>query len=214
MRLRVIAWLGLSLLPGMADAAIGCHGQAFGAVSRPFTGIDRYEDAFRIVVPYGVPEPAHAITAASENWGCQSALTVDLDRSTLWSMLHCSSDDAFDRDVSSPMWRGATIGQHRNGKGVMVREAAREVHLFPTEIAELVCLANDAWMLGKWAEPMVYDAEGKPVVGTPPLPASPHGFGYMRLKDGGVERVLGGYYDVPAAGVAERLQKRMFEDVH
>jgi hypothetical protein len=200
----------LILTPLAAHAAIGCHGQAFGATTKRF--IDREPaNLFYAGIPAGVAIPAHIVAVSFENWGCGTSLSVDLDSGRVWKRLRCASEDAFDRDVGMSSWTGAHIGSYTNFNRQPAREAVKEGRLPAAAIEELVCLANDAWRAGRWGQVPTFDAEGAMIEAAPPYPASPHGFSAILLKDGDTTRTLGMYYHPSGDNPDGKLERSIEE---
>lgn len=200
-------FVGMILLVSMdtASAALTCNGRPYGAVDRPFTGVSTYEAMFDVVVPDGVVIPAHGISTGTWDWGCTTNITVDLDTAMVYRKFSCnpaSSSYQASWDHESP---GAEITHTTDKNGRLLDIAIKRHRVTSAQIEQLVCMANEAWVLGPYGDPVQRDNNGIPIKPMPPPPAEPHGVSYLRLMDQGTEKLLGGFSRNPYRGAADNL---------
>lgn len=214
MRNRIIPLLFPLLLAPPAHAVTDCHGQAYGQVKRPFTGISQYETMFSVPLPEGMAPPVHSVAAAGWDWGCSTSVLVDLDRAKAYRVFRCSPE-ASPYAVRWPQEsRGAKTRRTTDRSGHVVDEAVMERALSPIQIERLTCLANEAWQLDPNGDPVKYDAAGQPIKPPSPPPAEPHGVSYLRLRDGDVEKLIGGFTHYPQSGAAGALSGYLWQLVN
>lgn len=214
MRTRTVPLLLPLLLATGAHAVTDCHGgQAFGHVKRPFVGISQYEAMFSATPPEGVAPPVHSVAAGAWNWGCSTTVLVDLDRAKGYRVFRCSPEASPYASSWPQESRGARTRRITDSSGRIVDEAVVERALTPAQIERLVCLANEAWQLDPNGDPVKYDADGQPI--EPPLrpPVPPHGVSYLRLRDGDVEKLIGGFTHYPSDGAAGAFARYLWQSV-
>lgn len=211
MRTRTVPLLLPLLFAANVHAAIDCHGQAFGQVKRPFVGVSPQEAMFSATLPQGIAPPRHSIAAGGWNWGCSTTVLIDLDRGKSYRVFQCSPDASPYASAWPQESRGAKTRRITDASGRVTDEAFTEKTLAPADLERLVCLANEAWQLDPNGAPVKYDDRGAAI--PPPLQpaAPPHGVSYLRLRDGDVEKLIGGFSHYPSDGAAGALDRTIWQ---
>lgn len=208
MLVRALTFALLVLLSGVASATIGCNGQAFGQVVRPFTGMSSDDmGMFSTWVPEGKKPPIHGITVGSWGWMCSTTVTVDMDAAALYRLETCRIDPTEHSVEKSNVPKGAVVQRVHADDGSVFDQVTATSALTPDEVHRLVCLANQAWRLDKYGDPVRYDIDGKPLDPDGRMPTPPHGVRFMHLKDSEVDKLIGGQYPYPETGPASELSR-------
>lgn len=213
MRTRIVPLLLPLLFAAHAYAATDCHGVAFGQVKRPFVGVSPQEAMFSATLPEGIEPPRHSIAAGGWNWGCSTTVLIDLDRAKSYRVFQCSPDASPYASAWPRESQGAKTRRITDSSGRVTDEAVVERTLAPAVIERLICLANEAWQLDPNGDPVTYDAHGKAIPPSLQPPAPPHGVSYLRLRDGDIEKLIGGFSHYPANGDAGALERYVWQVV-